>query len=90
MPKAIVDPEELRRFALELEHTNTAIQSQLLALQARYKRLSDTWKDQEQAKFSEVFEQTLRMLARFTEVSAQHIPYLLRKAQRADDYLHQR
>lgn len=90
MARAVVDPEELRRFAVELERTNTEIQNQLLALQARYKQLGETWKDQEQAKFSEVFEQTLRMLTRFIEVSNQHIPYLQRKARRADEYLGQR
>ncbi len=90
MARAIVDPEELRRFALELERTNNEIQNQFAALQARYKRLSETWKDQEQVKFTEVFEQTMRTLGRFVQVSNEQIPYLLRKAERADEYLKQR
>ena len=89
MAKAAVDPDELRRFAVELERTTAEVQNQLMTLQARYKQLGDSWKDQEQAKFSEVFEQTLRTLSRFVDVSNQHIPYLMRKAQRADEYLRQ-
>lgn len=90
MARAIVDPEELRRFAMELERANTEIQNQLTALQARYQRLGETWQDQEQEKFAETFQQTVRMLGRFVQVSNEHIPYLMRKADRAEDYLKQR
>jgi hypothetical protein len=32
----------------------------------------------------------MRVLARFTEASERHIPFLLRKAERIDEYLQQR
>ena len=41
-------------------------------------------------KFSEEFKQTLKALKKFVEISNQHTPYLLRKAQRIEDYLNQR
>ena len=51
--------------------------------------LGDTWRDQEHAKFAEDFKQTMKALKKFIEVSNQHTPYLLRKAQRIEEYLSQ-
>jgi len=41
-------------------------------------------------KFSEEFVQTMKALKKFVETSNQHTPYLLRKAQRIEEYLNQR
>lgn len=51
--------------------------------------MGDTWQDQEHAKFAEEFQQSMKAMKRFVEVSNQHTPYLLRKAQRIEDYLNQ-
>ena len=59
-------------------------------LQGQFSRLGDTWRDQEHQKFAQEFEQTMRVIHRFIQVSDQHIPFLLRKAQRVRDYLQQR
>ena len=90
MAKAVVDPEELRRFASDLKRFNGERQCQLAVLQGRLIALGQSWRDQEQTKFVEEFEQTMRVLTRFTEATNQHIPFLLRKAQRIDEYLQQR
>lgn len=90
MPQAIMDPEQVRRFAEELKRFNTDLQDKITSLQARFASLGDTWQDQEHAKFSEEFKQTVKALKRFVEVSNQHTPYLLRKAQRIEEYLNQR
>ena len=90
MPQAIMDPEEVRRFAEELKRFNTDLQSKMSSLQARLSSLGDSWQDQEHTKFSEEFKQTIRALKKFVEVSNQHTPYLLRKAQRIEEYLNQR
>jgi len=90
MARAIVDPEELRRFAHDLKRFNTELQGQLSALHGRLVELGQTWRDQEQKKFSEEFEKTIRVLSRFVNASDQHIPFLLRKAERIDEYLQQR
>lgn len=90
MAKAVVDPEELRRFAMDLKRFNNELQAQLSSIHARFLGLGQTWRDQEQAKFAEEFEVTMRALARFVEVSHQHIPFLMKKADRIDDYLSQR
>lgn len=90
MPQAIMDPEQVRRFADELKRFNGDLQDRLAALQTRFAALGDTWQDQEHAKFSEEFKQLVKSLKRFVEASGQHTPFLLRKAQRIEEYLNQR
>ncbi len=90
MSKAIVDPNELRRFAEELKRFNSDLQNSLSSLQARFAALGDTWQDQEHAKFAQEFQETMKMLRRFMESSTHQGPFLLRKAQRIEEYLNQR
>jgi len=90
MAKAVVDPDELRRFAQSLKRFNTNLSQQMNALNGQMQSLSQTWRDQEQAKFTAEFEHTLRALTRFNQATEQHIPFLLRKADRVEEYLRQR
>jgi uncharacterized protein YukE len=85
-----MDPEEVRRFAEELKRFNSDLHERVVSLQARFAGLGDTWQDQEHMKFADEFKQTMKALKRFVEVSNQHTPYLLRKAQRIEEYLNQR
>ena len=89
MPQAIMDSGEVRRFAEELKRFNTETQNRMSLLQARFATLSDTWQDQEHAKFSEEFRDTMKVLKKFIESSNTHTPFLLRKAQRIEEYLNQ-
>jgi WXG100 family type VII secretion target len=88
--KAIVDPEELRRFAHDLKRFSNELQNQMNVLHGRLMSLGQTWRDQEHTKFTEEFEQTMRALNKFNDAASQHIPFLLRKAERVDEYLQQR
>ena len=90
MSKAIVDPEELRKFAHDLKRFNGELHSQITSLHGRLVELGQTWRDQEHKKFTEEFEKTMKVLARFIEAADKHIPFLLRKAHRVDEYLQQR
>ena len=90
MSQAIMDPEQVRRFAEELQRFNRDLQNRMGSLHARFAALGDTWQDQEHTKFSEEFKQTLKALKKFVEVSDQHVPYLQRKAQRIEEYLNQK
>lgn len=90
MPQAIINPEEVRRFAEELKRFNVDLQAKMASLQARFSALGETWHDQEHQKFAEEFQATMRSLKHFVEVSTQHAPFLLRKAQRIEEYLNQR
>jgi uncharacterized protein YukE len=90
MAQAIMDPEEVRRFAKELKRFNDDVQTKASALQARFAALSATWQDQEHEKFAEEFITTMKVIKKFTEISEKHTPFLLRKAQRIEEYLDQR
>ena len=90
MAKAHVDPAELRRFAQDLSRFNTELQALTSGLHARLRGLEGSWRDQEQRKFTEAFEQTMKVLGGFLEASHQHAQLLARKATAAEDYLKQR
>ena len=90
MAQAIMDPEEVRRFAKELKRFNDDVQTRASSLQARFAALGSTWQDQEHEKFAEEFLTTMKVLKKFMEVSEKHTPFLLKKAQRIEDYLDQR
>lgn len=90
MAKAVVNPEDLRRFAFELKQFNTEVQAQITSINRRFVKLSETWQDQEQTRFAEQFEQMTRNLSKFMDVSEKHIPFLMRKAERIQEYLDQR
>jgi WXG100 family type VII secretion target len=90
MSQAIVDPSELRRFAQHLKQFNNELHNQMSALHGQLQGLGQTWRDKEHDKFAEEFEQTMVAIARFIEASNQHIPFLMRKAERIEEYLQQR
>jgi len=90
MPQAIVDPTELRRFAHNLKQFNSELQTQLTVLHGQLVGLGSTWRDQEHLKFVEEFEQTIQVIGRFIDATEEHIPFLMRKAERAEEYLQQR
>ena len=90
MPQAIVDPAEVRRFAMNLKRFNGELMNQLAVLHGQLLTLSNTWRDQEQIKFTEEFEHTMKVMNRFVEATNQHIPFLLRKAERVEEYLQQK
>ena len=90
MAQAIMDPDEVRRFAKELKRFNDELQVKASSLQSRFTGLGDTWKDQENQKFAEEFIGTMKAMKKFIEISEKHTPFLLRKAQRIEEYLDQR
>ncbi|MGE3820432.1 MAG: WXG100 family type VII secretion target [Isosphaeraceae bacterium] len=90
MPQAIVDPAELRRFAVNLKQFNGELMNQMTVLHGQLMGLGQSWRDRENEKFVEEFEQTLLVMKRFVESTNQHVPFLLRKAERVEEYLQQR
>lgn len=88
--QVIVNPEELERFARELKQFTDSLEQNAIRLQGQFGRLGGTWRDQEHKKFAEEFEQTMRVIARFTQTTNQHVPFLLRKARAARAFLDQR
>lgn len=87
MAQAVVDPEELRQFARSLKKFNTDLRDRMGRLSHELSALGATWRDQEHKRFVQQFEEHSRVIARFLEMSDQHVPYLLRKAEQIDAYL---
>ena len=87
--QVIVNPEELERFARELKEFNSFVRDKTKRLDGQFKRLAETWRDQEHQKFAREFEQTMRTIKNFLQTADPHIPFLQRKAQRAREYLRQ-
>jgi WXG100 family type VII secretion target len=90
MPQAIVDPEELRRFAQSLKKFSADVQERLKSLNGQMAALERTWRDQEQKKFTEEFAQQIQAFGRFIELIDRHVPYLSRKAEIIEEYLQHR
>ena len=90
MAKAHVDPAELRRFARDLKRFNGELQSLLGGLHARMMGLENTWRDQEQHRFTEEFDRTTKTLTTFLKASEQHVSFLTKKAVHIEEYLRQR
>ena len=90
MGKASVDPGELRRFAADLNRFNNELQGLVSGLHGKMRQLEQTWRDQEQKKFAEAFDQTAKGLGNFLEASQQHVQFLGKKAALIEEYLKQR
>ena len=90
MASANVDPVELRRFASDLNRFNAELQALMSGLHGRLRGLENTWRDQEQRKFTEECEGTLKVLGKFLEHSTLHVSFLGKKANAIEAYLKQR
>ena len=90
MSQAIVDPAELRRFANNLKKFNQDLEERMTALRSQLQSLGTSWRDQEHKKFTDDFEHHMQIFAKFIETTNEHAPFLLRKAERIEEYLQQR
>ncbi len=90
MAQAIVDPVEIRRFAHHLKQFSEELRDRIAALHGQLAGLGDSWRDQEHERFVQEFEQTAHVLEAFLGNAEQHVPFLLRKAEKVEEYLQQR
>ncbi|MHC5543359.1 WXG100 family type VII secretion target [Singulisphaera rosea] len=90
MGQAIVNPDDLRRFATQLQQFNNDLMGSMSALHGQLTGLGATWRDREHDKFVEEFEVTMKAVTHFVDATNEHIPFLRRKAERIEDYLNQR
>ena len=88
--QAIVHPDDLHRFAEQLAHYRNDLESSTAKLKAQFSTLGDTWRDLERERFEREFEETVKVINHFISIADEHIPFLHRKAERAQEYLDQR
>lgn len=89
MAQAIVNPEDVKRFAAQLRQFSGDLQNRSSQLNGQFRQLGDSWRDQEYNKFSQEFDQTLRVIRQFLETADSYTQYLARKADSAQRYLDQ-
>ena len=87
MSQAVVDPEQLRQFAAHLHRFAQEMKERSTGLATQMNQLEQTWRDEQQRKFTEDFSTQLLQLKRLIQSTEQHVPYLLRKAEQIDAYL---
>ena len=90
MAQAIVDPAEIRRFAHHLKQFSEELRDRMAVLHGQLAGLGDSWRDQEHERFIQEFEQTAHVLEAFMAHAEQHVPFLLRKAEKVEEYLQQK
>ena len=90
MAQAIVDPAEIRRFAHHLKQFSEELRDRMAVLHGQLTGLGDSWRDQEHERFTQEFEQTAHVLEAFLSSAEQHVPFLLRKAEKVEEYLQQK
>jgi uncharacterized protein YukE len=90
MAQAVVDPDELARFVAALKRFNDSTKGELMLINRQFRRLGETWQDDEQARFAESFEVMVRVVSRFLDESERQVPLLIRKADAIRDYLRPR
>ena len=90
MAQAIVDPAEIRRFAHHLKQFSEELRDRLAVLHGQLIGLGDSWRDQEHERFLQEFEQTAHVFGAFMVSAEQHVPFLLRKAEKVEEYLQQK
>jgi uncharacterized protein YukE len=87
MTQAVGDPDQIRQFAAQLAQFTEELRQRGSSLAAQMNQLEQTWRDEQQRKFSQEFQDQLRQLQRLIQATDQHVPYLMRKAEQLDLYL---
>ena len=86
MANVIVDPEEMRKFANYL--LKLAMDLRTMKMETRYKmhHLNQSWRDNENARFVQQFEQELKPLDKLIQMAEDYRRFLLLKASTLDNY----
>jgi uncharacterized protein YukE len=90
VPKAIVDPDDLHRFAVDLKRFSGEVQVHLAGIHRQFGKLGETWQDQEHAKFAGEFLHMVSVMKTFVTAADEQAPVLLRKAEAIRRYLDSR
>lgn len=90
MAGAIVDPEELRKFSYHLQKVSMDLRGLKDSTKVKMNHLSQSWKDNENAKFIQQFEQETKMLDKLIHIAEEYSNFLKRKASSLDPYFNTR
>ena len=85
MATVISNADDMDEFATQLNSFSRDLTGQTSRLRAQFRRLGETWRDPQYAKFAQEFEQTMRNLERFVRTADEVVPKLHSTAQRIRD-----
>jgi uncharacterized protein YukE len=87
MTQAIVDPDEVRRFATLLQEMAAYVHDRKTHVKSSFNELHSVWRDQKYSQFDKVFEESVTRLDQFLRSAQLYADYLKRKAGIVDEYL---
>lgn len=85
MSTVISNADELDEFASQLGSFSRDLNGQTSRLRAQFRRLGETWRDPQYARFAQEFEQTMTNLERFMRIADEVAPRLHGTAGRIRD-----
>jgi hypothetical protein len=86
MPRAIVDPRELRRFSALLMETVGRLRNSKSVVTHDFNDLRSVWKDKKYGQFERVFGETMGRMDVFLKSAEMYAQYLNHKARLAERY----
>lgn len=89
MPRAVVSPEEVRRFAALLEETTGKLRASTNTLNGSAQALNEVWRDEKYVRFHRELETAVAELQQFMREAEAYTVFLRTKAQKAQRYLDQ-
>ncbi len=81
------NPNDLRDFAKHLKKSSEDLQRLRNTTKAKMQQLNQSWRDQENARFVEQFEQEMKSLEKLTKTAEDYSKFLTRKAEALEAYL---
>lgn len=90
MSDVYANPDEMRQFAYHLRKLATDFIGLKDSTRAKMNYLNETWRDNENALFTQRFEQDLKPLDRLIETAEEYGNFLVRKASALDTYLNEK
>ncbi len=87
MPQIIVNPDELRRFAVALDELRESIQHKKFNTTHSFENLRQSWKDAKYNEFEKTFTNTTQELDQFLKMTKTYADFLRKKAAKLDLYL---
>lgn len=86
MPKVIIEPEELHRFAAHLMQFQMRLRDLKTETTGKMNQLNNSWRDQENAKFIHQFEHDMKPLDKLMQTAEEYCQFLKKKASSTDSY----
>jgi hypothetical protein len=81
MTRAVVDPDELKRFALILEGVASSIRDRKTSANSSFNNLKSVWRDEKYRNFERIYWETMSQLDLFIK-DAEHFASYLREKEK--------